>query len=122
MLRRVLLAAGLVVGLLTLTAQTAFAWDLVADKDGYGRTTLRTWTRGYGQVAFVADHAGTRIAVAVTVDCANGDHYDNTWNDGGQRFRVIVRNLPQRGRCEQTFRVTPRSNIPQLHLSVLARG
>src|SRR5918911_2689846 len=111
MLRRVLLAAAIVVGLLTLTAQTAFAWDFVADKYGYGRTTLRTWTRGYGQVAFVADHAGTRVSVAITIDCRNGDHYDNTWNDGGQRFRVVVRRLPQRGRCNQTFKVTPRSAV-----------
>ena len=122
MVRRIFLAALVVVGLLTLTAQTAYAWDFITDKYGHGRTTVRSWTRNYNQVAFVADHPGTRVSVFIRVDCQNGDHFDNTWNDGGGRFRYILGGLGNSGRCNQLFRVTPRSVVPQMHLTVLARG
>jgi hypothetical protein len=122
MMRRPLLVLCLAFALLVVGAGIAQAWDLVADRSGYGRVTLRAWTRNYGQVAFVADHAGTRVSVAIVVDCRNGDHFDNTWSDGGRRFRFILRGLGGSGRCNHTFRVLANDSFPQLSLAIYARG
>jgi hypothetical protein len=122
MLRKSLLVAVISIALVILTAGAALAWDLIADKSGNGNTTLRAWTRNYNQVAFVADHAGTRVDVSLVVNCRNGDHFDNTWDDGGGRFRFILRGLGGSGRCNHTFRVFPASSFPDLYLAVLARG
>lgn len=122
MLRKNLLVVVMTVGLFLMGMGTAHAWDLIADKSGDGRVTLRAWTRDYNQVAFVADHAGTKVDVAIVVNCRNGDHYDNTWSDGGRRFRFILRGLGNSGRCNHTFRVDPKSSFPELSLAIWARG
>lgn len=110
------------VGLFVMGTGTAQAWDLIADDSGNGRVTLRAWTRNYNRVAFVANHAGTRVNVSIVVDRRNGDHYDNTWSDGGERFRFILRGLGNSGRCNHTFRVVANSSFPDLSLAVAARG
>lgn len=122
MLRRKVLVVAMAFGLLAVGALPAHAWDFIADKSGNGRVTLRAWTRNYNQVAFIADHAGTRIDVEITVDCRNGDHYDNTWSDGGSRFRFVLGGLGNSGRCNHTFKVVGRSAVPDLYLSFWARG
>lgn len=122
MLRRKLLVAAMALGLFVVGTGTAQAWDTIASKSGYGRVGLDAWTRNYNQVAFVANHAGTRVHVSIVVDCRNGDHYDNTWNDGGQRFRFILGGLGNSGRCVETFKVEARSAVPQLSLVIAARG
>jgi hypothetical protein len=122
MLHKILLVAALVLGLFAVGTGVAQAWDLIADKSGNGRVTLRAWTRNYNQVAFVADHSGTRVDVAIVVDCRNGDHYDNTWSDGGRRFRLILRGLGNSGRCIHTFRVEAADSDSDLNLAVYARG
>jgi hypothetical protein len=121
MLRRKLLVVAMVAGLFLAGTGVAQAWDLIHSKSGYGRVTLRAWTRNYNQVAFVADHAGTRVRVSVVVDCRNGDHYENTWVDGGKRFRFVLRGLRDSGRCNHTFKVVARSSIPELDLALWAR-
>lgn len=122
MLRRkvlVLLTAG---ALLLMGTGTAYAWDLIHSKSGYGRVTLRAWTKNYNQVAFVADHAGTRVSVSITVDCQSGDYFSDTWKDGGTRFRFILRGLGNSGRCDHTFRVVAKKPLPRLDLAVYGRG
>ena len=122
MKRRILLTAAMAVGLFAMGTGTAQAWDLIADKFGNDRVTLRAWTRNYNQVAFVADHAGTRIAVSVEITCRNGDFYENTWSDGGGRFRIVLRGLGNSGRCNHTFKVDANDSFPDLALAVYARG
>jgi hypothetical protein len=125
MVRKFLLVSVIVSVLLVMVAQTAMAgggWDLIHDRSGHGRVTLRAWTRGYNQVAFVSDHAGTRIDVEVVVNCRNGDHFENTWSDGGRRFRFILRGLSNSGRCNHTFRVSANDSFPPLYLALYARG
>lgn len=121
MLRRKVLVVVMAFGLFVVGTGVAQAWDLIHSRSGYGRVTLRAWTRNYNQVAFVADHAGTRVDVTVVVNCRSGYHYDNTWSDGGRRFRYILRGLGDEGRCNHTFRVVGRSPIPELDLAVWAR-
>lgn len=122
MWRKSLLAMLMAVGLFCMGTGTAHAWDFVADKDGNDRVTLRAWTRNYNQVAFVANHGGTRVDVDLVVDCRSGYHYENTWSDGGDRFRFILRGLGNDGRCNHTFRVDARSSFPDLYLVISARG
>lgn len=124
MLRRKLLVVVMTAALFLVGSGTAQAqaWDLVHSKSGYGKVTLRAWTKNYNQVAFVADHAGTRVSVTVIVDCADGSHFDNTWSDGGSRFRFILRGLGDNGRCNHTFRVVAKKAWPELDLAVWARG
>lgn len=122
MLRKKLLAVLVAVGVFAMGTGTAYAWDLIAEKHGSDAVTLRAWTRNYNQVAFVADHAGTRVDVYVKVVCRNGDTFEDTWSDGGERFRFILRGMNDSGRCNHTFRVAARSPIPDLDLYVLARG
>ena len=122
MLRKKVLVALVALVVFVMGSGTAQAWDLIADRSGNGRVTLRAWTRNYNQVAFVADHAGTRVDVSLVVNCRNGDHFDNTWDDGGRRFRFILNGLGGSGRCNHTFRVVPASSFPDLYLAVLARG
>ncbi len=122
MLRRKLIVAVLTAGLFLVGTGTAQAWDLVHSKGGYGAVTLRAWTKNYNQVAYVADHAGTRISVAVKVVCANGDTYQNTWSDGGSRFRFILGGLGNSGRCNHTLRVVGKKPGVYLDLAVWARG
>lgn len=122
MLRRKVLVAVVTLAVFLVGTGTAQAWDLIADRSGHGRVTLRAWTQNYNQVAFVANHAGTRIDVAVVVDCRNGDHYENTWSDGGGRFRFVLGGLGNSGRCNHTFRVVARSSFPDLYLVIAARG
>lgn len=122
MLRRTLLVGAMVSGLVFTGSGTALAWDLIASKSGDDVVTLRTWTRGYNQVAFVADHAGTRVSVKIVVECRNGDFFSDTWSDGGERFRFVLGGLGNSGRCEQTFKVDARASTPQLDLAVFARG
>lgn len=122
MLRRSVLVCAMAFGLAITSSGTALAWDLIATKSGHDVVTLRTWTRGYNQVAFVADHAGTRVSVKIVVECRNGDFFSDTWSDGGARFRFVLGGLGNSGRCEQTFKVDARSNVPQLDLTTYARG
>lgn len=125
MVRKTVLVSVIVSVLLVMVAQAAVAgggWDLIHDRNGNGRVTLRAWTRNYSQVAFVADHAGTRIDVEVVVDCRNGDHFENTWSDGGRRFRFILRGLGNSGRCNHTFKVFANDSFPPLYLALFARG
>ncbi len=102
-----------VVGLITAVlflggTGIAEAWDLIHERHGYDRVTLRAWTRGYGKVAYVADHAGTRINVRITVSCANGDYFSDSWTDGGRRFRFVLRGLRNSRRCDHVFKVDAR--------------
>lgn len=120
-MRKKLLVVVLTLGLFLVGTGTAQAWDLVHSKDGYGRVTLRAWTKNYNQVAFVADHGGTRVDVTVTVNCRNGDNYQNTWSDGGSRFRFVLRGLRDSGRCNHTFRVVANDSFPLLSLGLWAR-
>jgi hypothetical protein len=122
MLRKGALVVALAVVMLFASVGIAHAWDSIADKSGHGRVTLRAWTKNYNQVAFVADHGGTRIAVAITVDCRDGYHFDNTWHDGGSTFRFILKGLGNDGRCNHTFKVTPNSSFPLITLTIYARG
>jgi len=122
MLRRKVLVAVVTLVVFLVGTGTAQAWDLIADRSGHGRVTLRAWTRNYNQVAFVANHAGTRVDVSIVVDCRNGDHYDNTWSDGGGRFRFVLGGLGNSGRCNHTFRVVANDSFPDLYLAVAARG
>ena len=122
MLRKLVITASMVLGLLLTSAVPAQAWDFVAEKFGYGTTTLRSWTRNYNQGAWVVDHAGTRIAVRLKISCQSGATYDNSWVDRGSRFRQIVRGLGDEGRCNATLRVVPRNSNVRLHLVALARG
>lgn len=80
------------------------------------------WTKNYNQVAFVADHKGTRIHIDITIDCRDGYQFDNTWSDGGKRFRYIKYHLGKHGRCNHTFKVTANDSFPTVYLSVYARG
>ena len=121
MLRRMVIAVSVVVGLL-VTAVPAQAWDLIADKTGYGTTTLRTWTRNYNRGAWVVNHGGTRIAVRLHIDCRSGATYDNSWVDGGGRFRQVVRGLGNEGRCNARLRVVPRNGNVRLYLAAYAEG
>jgi len=122
MFRKLVISASLVLGLLATTALPAQAWDLIADKTGYGTTSLRSWTRNYNKGAWVVNHGGTRIAVRLKVDCQSGATYHNSWVDGGGRFRQVVRGLGDEGRCNATLRVVPRSGNVQLYLAALAEG
>jgi hypothetical protein len=122
MLRKRLLVGAMTVGLVLAGSGTAYAWDLIASKSGDDLVTLRAWTRNYNQVAFVADHAGTRVDVKIVVDCRNGYHFDDTWIDGGERFRFILGGLGNSGRCNHTFRVDGRSATAELDLTIYARG
>jgi hypothetical protein len=121
-MRKKALVVAMALGFFVMSTGTAQAWDLIHDRQGYGHVTLRAWTRGYNQVAFVADHAGTRISVSVVVDCRNGDHYDNTWSDGGRRFRFVLNGLGNSGRCNHTLRVNANDSFPLLDLALWARG
>ena len=123
MVKKGAVAAALVVGLLVFSAVPAFAWTLIADKTHFGTTTLKTWTHGYSQVAFFSRHAGTHVSVRVTVNCrGNNNDYSNSWQDGGAKFRAVVRGLLPAGRCYETFREVPRNPGHQLYLATFARG
>lgn len=121
MLRRKLLVGVLTAGMFLVGSGTAQAWDLIHDRHGYDRVTLRAWTRGYGQVAYVADHAGTRIDVEISVTCANGDTFHDTWSDGGDRFRFILRGLANSRRCDHTFKVDARRSSVLIDLYFYGR-
>jgi hypothetical protein len=121
-MRKKVLVVAMALAFFVMSTGTAQAWDLIHEKQGNGRVTLRAWTRNYNQVAFVADHAGTRIDVAIVVNCRNGDHFDNTWSDGGRRFRFVLRGLGNSGRCNHTFRVVAADSFPDLDLLLLAQG
>jgi hypothetical protein len=122
MLRKTVLVLAISAGLVFASSGTALAWDSIAQKSGHGRVTLRAWTKNYNQVAFVANHKGTRVHVALTIDCRDGYHYDNTWNDGGTTFRLVRYGLGNHGRCNHTFQVVPNSSFPLISLWVYARG
>ena len=122
MLRRNAVVLALAGALLITGTGVAQAWDLIHDRSGYGRVTLRAWTRNYNQVAFIADHAGTRVDVEVVVDCRDGYHFENGWSDGGSRFRFILRGLGDNGRCNHTFKVFANDTEPFLSLALYARG
>jgi hypothetical protein len=122
MLRKMLLVVVMATGLFIFASGTASAWDIIADKSGHGTVTLRSWTIRYNQVAFVASHAGTQVDVSLVVNCRNGDHYDNTWNDGGRTFRFILHGLGNSGRCNHTFRVAAHDSFPEISLVVSAQG
>jgi hypothetical protein len=119
--RRYFVVVALVVGLLVASAGSAHAWDLIHSRSGHGRVTLRAWTRGYGQVAFLADHAHTRVSVDISVDCRDGYTFADSWTDGGAHFRFILRGLRDHGRCNHLFRVVANDPEPQLDLYVFAR-
>lgn len=124
-MRRKVLVVAMAAGLFlvgTGTAQAGGAWDLIHSRNGFGRVTLRAWTNNYNQVAFVADHGGTRISVEITVSCRNGDFFEDTWSDGGNRFRFILRGLGNSGRCNHVFKVVGNSSVPPLNLALYARG
>lgn len=122
MLRRKVLAVVLTAALFLVGTGTAQAWDLVHSKSGYGRVTLKAWTKNYNQVAYVADHAGTRIWVTIKVSCNNGDYFQDTWRDGGARFRFVLRGLGNSGRCDHVFKVTAKKPSALLSLALYARG
>ena len=122
MLRKTLLVAAMSVAILSISAETALAWDLIHDKTGHGRVVLRAWTRNYNQVAFVADHAGTRVDVDVVVDCRDGYHFEDEWSDGGNRFRFILGGLGDNGRCNHLFILDASDSSPELSLVLYARG
>lgn len=122
MLRKGLLVVVMAFGLVVAMAGTALAWDLVADKSGIGSTTLRVWTRNYAQVAYVADHPGTRVDVSVTVSCRNGDTFSDSWVDGGNRFRFVLSGMNNSGRCDHVFKVVPHESNEDVSLAVYARG
>lgn len=122
MLRKKLLVAVMTAGLFLVGTGTAQAWDLIHERHGYDRVTLRAWTRGYNQVAFIADHGGTRIDVEVTVTCANGDFFQDTWSDGGSRFRFVLGGLGNSRRCDHVFKVDGRKSWVALDLYFYARG
>ena len=125
MVRKTVLVSVVVSVLLVMVAQTALAgggWDLIHDRSGHGRVTLRAWTRNYNQVAFISDHAGTRIDVDVVVDCRSGYHFEDSWSDGGRRFRFILRGLGNDGRCNHVFRVFANDSFPRVYLQLFARG
>ncbi len=122
MLRKKLLVGLLTAGLFLVSTGTAQAWDLIHERSGYDRVTLRAWTRNYNQVAYVADHQGTRINVEITVTCANGDYFQDTWSDGGSRFRFILRGLGNSRRCDHVFKVDARKSWVQVDLALYARG
>lgn len=121
MLARKLLVVVVTAGLFLVGTGTALAWELVNDKQGNGRVLLRAWSREYNQVAFVADHAGTRVDVAIKVECRDGYHFEDTWSDGGRRFRFILRGLRDNGRCDHNFKVEARSAVPDLYLALYVR-
>jgi hypothetical protein len=123
MLRRSVLALVLVISTLGAVSAPAQAggWDYINDRSGYGHVLLRAWTRNYAQVAFVADHAGTRIAVSVRVDCRDGYHFEDSWSDGGRRFRFILGGLRDNGRCNHSFRVDGNDPNDRLDLAIYAR-
>jgi len=123
MLRKSILVLALTLVVFVTGAGPAQAggWDLISDRNGHGRVTLRAWTRNYPQVAFTANHGGTRISVDITVDCADGYHFDDTWTDGGRRFVFRLRGLADNGRCNHTFRVRANDSFPRLELAVWAR-
>ncbi len=120
--RKSLLVIVMALGLFVTATGTAQAWDLIAHKTGHGHVALHAWTRNYNQVAFVAQHTGTRVNVAIVVDCRNGDHFDKTWSDGGGKFRFVLRRLGNSGRCDHTFKLDASSSSHELSLAVVARG
>ncbi len=120
MLRKKLLVVAMTTGLFAVGTGTAQAWDLINTKSGHDRVVLRAWTRNYAKVAFVARHAGTRVDVSIEVNCRNGDHFDKTWSDGGDRFRFVLRGLRSSGRCNHTFKVDGRRSSPLLSLALYA--
>ena len=122
MLRRNVLVVAMAGALFLAGTGTAQAWELIHQKSGHGQVTLRAWTRNYNQVAFIADHVGTRVDVEIVVDCRNGYHFDDSWSDGGRRFRFILGGLGNSGRCNHTFRVQANDSDPQLDLALYARG
>jgi hypothetical protein len=123
MFRRATLVAATVVALVATSAGAAQAggWDLITDRSGNGSVTLRGWTRNYNQVAYVADHPGTRVSVSVSVDCRNGDSFDRSWSDGGDHFRFILRGLGNSRTCNHRFRVVASQSGSPLDLALYAR-
>jgi hypothetical protein len=122
MLRRRVLVLALAGALFVTGTGVALAWDQVHNKSGFGRVTLRAWTRNYNQVAFIADHTGTRVDVEVVVDCRDGYHFEQSWSDGGRRFRFILQGLEDNGRCNHTFKVFANDPDDRLDLALYARG
>ncbi len=123
MFRRATLAAATMLALVATSAGVAQAggWDLITDRSGNGAVTLRGWTRNYNQVAYVADHPGTRVRVYVSVDCRNGDSFDRNWTDGGDHFRFILRGLANSRTCNHRFRVVANQGGSPLDLALYAR-
>jgi hypothetical protein len=121
MARKTFLAAALVVGLLVLSAGPAMAWDLVNSRTGFGRVTVRGWTNRYNQVAFVANHPGSRVNVRITTRCNSGASYNQTFVDGGGRFRKVTYRWGDEGRCNHTFHLTNRSG-DRVEAFIYARG
>src|SRR5262245_18845132 len=123
MLRRVGIVSAVVLALLAVSASAAQAggWDQITDRSGQGAVTLRGWTRNYNQVAYVADHPGTRVSVSVSVSCRNGDTFDRSWTDGGSHFRFILRGLAHSRTCNHRFHVEANSGGAQLNLVLYAR-
>jgi hypothetical protein len=121
MAKKVFVAAALVIGLLTLSAGPALAWDVVNSRHGFGHVTVRGWTNRYNQVAFVADHPGARVHVRITTHCRSGANYDQTFTDGGRRFRKITYRWGNEGRCNHTFRIVSNSSN-EIDATILARG
>lgn len=122
MLRKKLLVIVMAFGLVVLGTGTAQAWDLIADKRGDDRVTLRAWTRDYNQVAFVATHAGTRVEVTIEVNCRNGYHFERTWIDGGGEFAFFRGGLGDNGRCDHIFKLVANQSSARLWLVIWARG
>lgn len=122
MARRRWLVGLLTAALFLVGTGTAQAWDLVNDRHGYDRVTLRAWTKDYNQVAYVADHAGTKVNVQITVSCANGDTFSDSWVDGGSRFRFILGGLGNSRHCDHVFKVDARKDRVVLDLYLYARG
>ncbi|HZD18608.1 MAG TPA: hypothetical protein VE669_10750 [Actinomycetota bacterium] len=121
-MRKKLVVVAVVLGLFVTGTGVAQAWDMIHDKSGHGRVTLRAWTRNYNQVAYVAEHAGTRVWVTIRVRCESGYSFDKRWSDGGDRFRFILRHLGNDGQCNHTFKVEAKKSGPELDLTLWARG
>ena len=85
-------------GTLVLTAAPAQAVEIIDRDTGYGYAEVSGWSRGYGTVAIMARYNG-HAEVFFRARCSNGQHFSQTWTDGGPMFRFTL-NVPRNARCK----------------------